>query len=219
MVAPSFTRFDEQYELTPKVLRGRSEFFEIKQCRDKATEDFKGVKIYRKAELSEDCITMIKKEIELTRKIDHPNLCRVYNVIEDEKKIYIIIDDLRGRSLFDHIIQKNTLGENETAVIAQQIVSCMKYLHKHKIILRRIKLDTVLFADSETITDLRLVDLMFFTDLGSLESENPYLIDEIFMPPDSLFQGALKFIPAFNHQMSAPELLPPFEFLKNPHLR
>ena len=118
VVAPNFTRFDEQYELTPKVLRGRSEFFEIKQCRDRATEDFKGVKIYRKAELSADCITMIKKEIDLTKTIDHPNLCRVYDVIEDEKKIYIIIDDLRGRSLFDHIIQKNTLGENETAIIA-----------------------------------------------------------------------------------------------------
>ena len=75
----------------------------------------------------------------------------------------------------------------------------MKYLHKHSIILRRIKLDTVMFADSETITDLRLVDLMFFTDLASLENENPYLIDEIFMPPDSLFQGALKFVPVFNH--------------------
>ena len=63
----------------------------------------------------------------------------------------------------------------------------MKYLHKHKMVMRRLKLDTLIFADAETITDLRLVDLMFFTDLASLETENPYLIDEIFMPPDSLF--------------------------------
>ena len=90
--------------MMPKTLRGRSEFFEIKQVRDKATEDFKGVKIYRKAELSEDCMAMIRREIDLGRDIDHPNLCRVYNVVEDEKKIYIIIDDLKGKSLFDHII-------------------------------------------------------------------------------------------------------------------
>ena len=94
MIAPLFSKLDDQYELMPKVLRGRSEFFEIKQVRDKATEDFKGVKIYRKAELSFECIAMIKKEIDLMRDIDHPNICRVYNVVEDEKKIYIIIVDL-----------------------------------------------------------------------------------------------------------------------------
>ena len=86
-------------------------------------------------------------------------------------------------------------------------------------LLRRMKLDTVIFADAETITDLRLVDLMFFTDLASLENENPYLIDEIFMPPNSFYQGALKFVPVFNHQMSAPELLPPIDFLNKPHAR
>ena len=56
-----------------------------------------------------------------------------------------------------------------------------------------------MFADEDSITDLRLVDLMFSTTLSSLKKENPFTIDEIFMPPDSLFQGALKFVPVFNH--------------------
>ena len=62
---------------------------------------------------------MIKKEIDLMRTIDHPNLCRVYKVIEDDKKIYLIIDDLKGKSLFDYIIRKNKLGETETSIISQ----------------------------------------------------------------------------------------------------
>ena len=62
---------------------------------------------------------MIKKEIDLMRTIDHPNLCRVYNVIEDDKKIFLIIDDLKGKSLFDYIIRKNKLGETETSIISQ----------------------------------------------------------------------------------------------------
>ena len=56
-----------------------------------------------------------------------------------------------------------------------------------------------MFAEAGSVGDLRLVDLMFHTSLKELSKENPYLIDEIFVPPDSFFQGAVKFIPVFNH--------------------
>ena len=60
---------------------------------------------------------MIKREIELTMRMDHPSICRVYNVVEDEEKIYMIIDDLRGKSLFHHIVSKNVMSEPEAATI------------------------------------------------------------------------------------------------------
>ena len=78
----------------------------------------KGVKIFRKAEMSTECIHMVKREIELTRKLDHPNICRVSDVLEDEKKIYLIIDDLNGISLFQYILSKNVVSEEDTAAIA-----------------------------------------------------------------------------------------------------
>ena len=52
LVAKDFSKLKTYYELMPKVLRGRSEFYEIKQIIDKSTGDFRAVKIYRKAELS-----------------------------------------------------------------------------------------------------------------------------------------------------------------------
>ena len=60
---------------------------------------------------------MIKNEIEMTKKLDHPNICRVYNIIEDTDKIYLIIDQLNGGSLFKHIFEKNCLKEGDAAAI------------------------------------------------------------------------------------------------------
>ena len=142
---------------------------------------------------------MIKREVDMTKKLDHPNICRVYNVVEDVDKIYMIIDQLNGRSLYEHIFKKNVINEKETAAIASQIVSCLKYLHKNNVLLRRIKLETIIFAENDSQDDLRLTDLMFSTSKKNLQYENPFLIDEIFVPPDSNFQGAVKFIPVFNH--------------------
>ena len=105
----------------------------------------------------------------MTKKLDHPNICRVYNVIEDVDKIYMIIDQLNGRSLYEHIFKKSVINEKETAGIASQIVSCLKYLHKNNCLLRRIKLETVIFAENDSQDDLRLTDLMFSTSKKNLE--------------------------------------------------
>ena len=66
----------------------------------------RAAKIYRKLEIPDHLYDFIKREIELFKKLDHPNIIKVHNVIEDEDRIYMIIDDLNGPSLFSHIIAK-----------------------------------------------------------------------------------------------------------------
>lgn len=52
------------------------------------------VKVYRKLELTERNFEMIAREIELLKKLDHPNIIKVHAVIEDMDRIYLIINDL-----------------------------------------------------------------------------------------------------------------------------
>ena len=87
-----------------KKLRSSGELYEIRQCRDLHTNELKAVKIYRKLELSETAIKLIKKEIELLKKLDHPNIMKIHQVIEDEDRIYLITDDIKGPNLFSYII-------------------------------------------------------------------------------------------------------------------
>ena len=47
---------------------------------------------------------MLKREVNLLRACDHPNIIKVYDLFEDEKKLYLVVEDLKGQNLFDYII-------------------------------------------------------------------------------------------------------------------
>lgn len=203
------------FELSKK-LRSAGELYEIRQCRDINTGESRAVKIFRKVELTPIAIETIKREVSLLRELDHPNIMKIHQVIEDADRIYLITDDFRGLNLFSHIILKNRLSETETATIAAQLASAVKYLHKQDLVIRRLRPESIVFSDTDSIQELRLTDLLLFNYIEKLEDERPYAIEELFNPPKSSFQGERKFIPEYNHIMSAPELLPPLNPLKNP---
>jgi serine/threonine protein kinase len=48
---------------------------------------------------------LIKKEIEILSQLDHHNITKVHAVYEDEMKMYIVIDHVKGPSLFEKIIK------------------------------------------------------------------------------------------------------------------
>ena len=87
-------------------MRSCGELYEIRECRDMNTNEQLSVKIYRKVELTPESIVMIKREIDLLKRLDHPNIMKIHNMIEDEDRIYLITDNIKGQSLFSYIILK-----------------------------------------------------------------------------------------------------------------
>ena len=197
-------------------MRSNGELYEIRQCKDTNTNEMKAVKIYRKVELTENSLAMIKCEIDLLRKLDHPNIIKVHTVLEDEDRIYLVTDDIKGPNLFHHIILKNQLSESETASIAAQLASCVKYLHKWNVVIRRIKLESICFAEADSVSELRITDLLLFNYVDKIDEEPPFALEQAFHPPQSSFQGERRFVPEYCHLMSAPEMLPPINPLKDP---
>jgi len=90
----------------------------------------------------------------------------------------------------------------------------MKYLHKHNVVIRRIKLESILLAENNQISELRLTDLFLFNYVDNLEGEGPTTLEDAFMPPKTSFQGERRYQHKYSHFMSAPELLPRQNYLK-----
>lgn len=95
--------FSSRYELSKKF-RGRTEFYEIRQCKDLITDEIKSVKVYRKMELQPDALALVRREVDLLRTCDHPNIIKVFDLFEDDSKIYLVVEDLNGPNLFDFTI-------------------------------------------------------------------------------------------------------------------
>lgn len=79
-----------------------------------------------------------------TQLIKHPNIVRLYDVIETDKYIGIILEYASGGELFDHILAHRYLKEKDACKLFAQLISGVAYIHSKKIVHRDLKLENLL---------------------------------------------------------------------------
>merc|ERR1719359_2793574 len=62
-----------------------------------------------------DAADRAKREIEILKQLDHPNICRLHESFEDETHIHIVMEYIKGRELYDEVLAQGHLDE-ESAV-------------------------------------------------------------------------------------------------------
>jgi serine/threonine protein kinase len=76
--------------------------------------------------------------------LQHPNIIRLYEVIETTKYTGIITEYASGSELFDHILAHRYLKERDAAKLFSQIISGVWYIHRKKIVHRDLKIENLL---------------------------------------------------------------------------
>jgi calcium-dependent protein kinase len=101
-------------------------------------------------------------EINVMIQMDHPNIIKLYEVYEDNRYIYLIMEECSGGELFDRIIDrlnnKNMFTEKEAAQIFKQMVSAICYCHGQGICHRDLKPENLLFLNSKEDSPLKVID-------------------------------------------------------------
>eukprot|EP01057_Protomagalhaensia_wolfi_P005603 Protomagalhaensia_wolfi_Nauph_80__5602@NODE_635_length_2175_cov_19_288390_g474_i0_p1_GENE_NODE_635_length_2175_cov_19_288390_g474_i0NODE_635_length_2175_cov_19_288390_g474_i0_p1_ORF_typecomplete_len434_score69_11Pkinase/PF00069_25/2_6e65Pkinase_Tyr/PF07714_17/5_4e36EFhand_7/PF13499_6/5_5e12EFhand_7/PF13499_6/1e16EFhand_8/PF13833_6/4_2e06EFhand_8/PF13833_6/1_1e05EFhand_8/PF13833_6/8_7e09EFhand_1/PF00036_32/2_9e03EFhand_1/PF00036_32/6_2e05EFhand_1/PF00036_32/9_4e09EFhand_1/PF00036_32/0_037EFhand_1 len=95
------------------------------------------------------------------KSLDHPNIIRLFEVYEDEKHLYLIMELCTGGELFDRIIKSGHLSERYAATIMRQVFSAIAYCHSLNIMHRDLKPENLLFADPSPISPLKVIDWGF----------------------------------------------------------
>lgn len=85
-------------------------------------------------------------EIKTLRSLQHPNIIQLYDVYITEDKIYIIMELMNGGELFDYVVQKGTLTEEEASRIVRKVTSALVYMHSKNVIHRDLKPENLLLA-------------------------------------------------------------------------
>lgn len=123
-------------------------------------------KIYRKSELVHGCKyqdeptgrDLVMDELRLLSSVDHPNIVKIQEAYEDKNKIYLVIDNFKGSTLFDKIINKGQLTECEAAGITAFLVSIIKYCHKNELIIRNLRPESIVFEEEKGL-DIKVIDM------------------------------------------------------------
>ncbi len=83
-------------------------------------------------------------EIEALRNLKHPNIIQLLDVYITDEKIFIVMELMEGGELFDYVVQKGTLTEDEAASIVRKVTSAMVYMHSKNIVHRDLKPENLL---------------------------------------------------------------------------
>ena len=89
----------------------------------------------------------IKNEIDILKKLDHPNIVKIYEFYNTLTDFYIVTEYCKKGELYGYI--KNTYSENQLAVLFYQVFSGLCYLHDHHILHRDLKLENIMISDIE----------------------------------------------------------------------
>uniref|UniRef100_A0A674JW35 Maternal embryonic leucine zipper kinase n=1 Tax=Terrapene triunguis TaxID=2587831 RepID=A0A674JW35_9SAUR len=140
------------YELYETV--GTGGFAKVKLGRHLLTGEKVAIKIMDKLALGGD-LPRVKTEIDAMKNLSHQHICRLYHVIETSKKIFMVLEYCPGGELFDYIISKDRLSEEEARIFFRQIVSAIAYVHSQGYAHRDLKPENLLI-DAEH--NLKLID-------------------------------------------------------------
>ena len=83
-------------------------------------------------------------EINLMRKLNHPNITKILETFEDEQFYFIIMEYINGGNLFSYVKKRRKLSEKTAKFLFKQIIFGIKHIHSQLIVHRDIKLENIL---------------------------------------------------------------------------
>ncbi|XP_069676736.1 maternal embryonic leucine zipper kinase-like [Periplaneta americana] len=142
----------DHYELEKTI--GCGGFAKVKLATHILTGEKVAIKIMNKLNLGDD-LPRVKLEIKALKSLSHQHICRLFQVIENETHCFLVMEYCSEGELFDHIVERNKLNEEESRSFFRQIVSAVAYLHSVGYVHRDLKPENVLLDTDQVV---KLID-------------------------------------------------------------
>ncbi|KAG5356765.1 Serine/threonine-protein kinase HSL1 [Yarrowia sp. E02] len=124
----------------------------------------------------------IEREVIIMKLIEHANVMALYDVWENKGELYLVLEYIEGGELFDYLIKKGRLEENEAASYFLQIIHGVDYCHRFNICHRDLKPENLLLDKNRNIkiADFGMAaletDRMLETSCGSPHYASPEIV-------------------------------------------
>jgi len=131
----------------PTKLLGTGSFGSVYEAKNTIFQNIVAMKVINKDPNNELDEQEIRNEIDILKKLSHPNIVKIYEFYISNSHYYIVTEFCRDGELFSYI--KNKYSERQLAVLFYQVFSGLWYLHDNKILHRDIKLENIMISQKE----------------------------------------------------------------------
>ena len=170
-----FTNINDDYSIS-EIILGKGATGIVREAQDKKDGKKYAIKTVWKADIEQN--ECFKKEIDITLKLDHTNIVKCIGIYEDNSSIHLVLEEITGGDLFDHIIHSNNrkLTDSEAMDLLAQIFDGLHYLHDEAgIVHRDIKPENFLLYNDGRRNIIKLIDFGFATYCKDGETMNEQL--------------------------------------------
>jgi serine/threonine protein kinase/tetratricopeptide (TPR) repeat protein len=174
---------------------------EVYEAQDQELRERVAVKIIRPEVLAQpNAVTRFKREVQLARKVTHPNVCRIFDLFRhksdtgraQDETVFISMELLHGETLGDHLKTVGRLSVGEAQPLVQQMVSALSAAHSAGIVHRDFKPGNVVLVSATgerraVVTDFGLaLQTIASDDTASLPTGQGLLGTPAYMSPEQL---------------------------------
>ncbi|XP_038079215.1 MAP/microtubule affinity-regulating kinase 3-like isoform X5 [Patiria miniata] len=162
---------------------GKGNFAKVKLAKHIPTGKEVAIKIIDKTQLNPSSLQKVYREVRIMKLVDHPNIVKLFEVIETEKTLYLVMEFASGGEVFDYLVAHGRMKEKEARAKFRQIVSAVQYCHQKRVVHRDLKAENLLLDKD---LNIKIADFGFsneFTPGSKLDTfcgSPPYAAPELF---------------------------------------
>jgi len=145
---------------------GKGQFGVVKLATHKKTGEQVAIKTIKKKDMKPIEIELQRKEIDVLKMCQHPNIVRMIDVFENSDYFFIVLEYLEGGDMFDYLARRDfNITESRARELAHQVATAIYFMHNYGIVHRDLKLENIMMQnDSETaapkVVDFGLAKMM-----------------------------------------------------------
>lgn len=158
----------EKYDTSHATELGKGACGSVHAVKNRTTGDMFAMKTVSLDSMDANNFDELRTEIEVQKKLDHPNIVKIIESFEDHKhgQMYVMMEMCAGGSLVSRM-RRHRYGYDEraAATIIEKMLSAVTYCHHHGVVHRDIKLDNIMYENDAENSELKLIDFGFAAEV------------------------------------------------------
>ncbi|XP_047980423.1 CBL-interacting protein kinase 2-like [Salvia hispanica] len=128
-------------------LLGQGTFAKVYHARDIKNDESVAIKVIDKEKtVKVGMMEQIEREISVMKRVRHPNVVQLYEVMATKAKIYFVMEFARGGELF-HKVAKGKMREDAARNVFQQLITAVDFCHSRGVYHRDLKPENLLLDE------------------------------------------------------------------------